>query len=286
MNTTGRREVISTLAMLLAGMTPLGTLADHHKLLIGMTPVFLNSLQRINAKWEKWLSEQTDAETHFIQRRSYEEIVQLLSVDKIQAAWLCGYPYVINRSFLDLAAVPLFRGSTHYHSYFIVRKDSSITRWTQLKNKPFAYSDPLSNSGWLYPNYFLLKRKIRPQSFFKKTFFTWGHPNTVKAVSAGLAHGGAVDSYVWEVMHARGMPEALNTRIIHRSPAFPQPAFVTTRTMPAKVRETFVKSLLTMGEDAASREILKANGLDGFRTISPDAYDVIKHMADFVERYS
>ena len=283
--TLNRRQwLLSSLASLMAArISP--AQAEIKPLLVGITPVFLSGLQAINTAWEAWLKQQLHQPTQFIQRRSYEEIVQLLRVDKIHAAWLCGYPYVVNRNFLDLAAVPVYKGSTQYHSYIIVAESSPIQSWQALKNRPFAYSDPLSNSGWLYPNYFLLKQNIRPQNFFGKTFFTWGHPNTVQAVAAGLAHGGAVDSYVWEGMRMRKMPAALKTRIIHRSQAFPQPAFVTTQSLAKDKKLQFSQALLSMGGDTISQKILKANELDGFAKANPQDYEVIQEMAEFVSTH-
>jgi phosphonate transport system substrate-binding protein len=36
----------------------------------------------------------------------------------------------------------------------------------------FAYSDPDSNSGFLYPQYRLIMQGENPVSFFSRTFFT------------------------------------------------------------------------------------------------------------------
>ncbi|MBA1333584.1 ABC transporter substrate-binding protein, partial [Candidatus Endoriftia persephone str. Guaymas] len=40
----------------------------------------------------------------------------------------------------------------------------------------------------------------RPETFFRQTFFTFNHAETVQAVSEQVADGGAVDSYIWEYL--------------------------------------------------------------------------------------
>lgn len=80
-----------------------------------------------------------------------------------------------------------------------------------------AFSDPNSNSGYLVTVSLLAERKIRPEEFFKKTIFTYGHRNVVRAVASGLAQSGSVDGYVWEVMNELEPALTQNTKILRKS---------------------------------------------------------------------
>src|SRR5512146_3252404 len=94
------------------------------------------------------------------------EIVDLLRDGKLEFAWLCGYPYVRDRNHFRLAGVPLYRGEPLYHSYLIVPAGDMQTRSiNDLRGKIFAFSDPDSNSGHLYPEYLLAKQGLQPASF-------------------------------------------------------------------------------------------------------------------------
>ena len=66
-----------------------------------------------------------------------------------------------------------------------------------------AYSDPDSNSGFLVPQYEMLRIGVNPITHFRKTFFTYAHRKVVQAVADGVAQGGAVDGYVWETLALR-----------------------------------------------------------------------------------
>lgn len=221
----------------------------------------------------------------FVQRGNYREIIDLLRSSKIDFAWLCGYPYVRHRHEFRLVAVPLWRSQPLYQSYLIVPSDDQRTKSiTDLRGKVFAYSDPDSNSGYLYPQYLLTIQGEKPSTFFSRTFFTWAHRKVVEAVGVGLADGGAVDGYVWDTL-AEVRPELTSaTRIIDRSPMLGYPPFVARSDISAKDFERFRQVLLGMAEDPQGEELLGRLKLDGFTTGQPALFDGISQMAAKVSR--
>ncbi len=137
----------------------------------------------------------------FVQRDSYRETMDLLRLEKLDFAWICDYPYLHLKQEVRLLAIPLYQGRPYYRSYLIVRKDNSkVGSMKDLSGSVFAYADPYSNTGYLAPRYEIRQSGHDPRSFFRKTFFTWSHRKVVEAVASGLAHGGAVDSYIWETL--------------------------------------------------------------------------------------
>ena len=104
---------------------------------------------------------------------------------------------------LELLVAPLTKEGAVYYSYIIVRSDSGIGKFEELRGKSFAFMDPLSNSGFLYPRYLLAKLDTDPQTFFRAHFFTHSHDNSMKAVAEGLADSAAVDSLVFDQLTAR-----------------------------------------------------------------------------------
>jgi phosphonate transport system substrate-binding protein len=203
-----------------AALTTLPTLpvrAEPPPVRIGLTPVFLDDQVSFLSQWRAWLEDRLGRSVSFVQRGNYREVVDLLRNGKIDFAWLCGYPYVRYRRELKLVAVPLWRGRPLYQSYLIVPADDNRSRTlADLKGRIFAYSDPDSNSGYLYPRYLLTTRGENPASFFSRTFFTWAHRKVVEVVGAALANGGAVDGYVWEALAASHPQLTAATRIIER----------------------------------------------------------------------
>jgi phosphonate transport system substrate-binding protein len=79
-------------------------------------------------------------------------------------------------------------------------RDRQASSLWDLRGDIHAFSDPDSNSGFLVTRAALAERALRPETFFVKTFFTYGHRDVIRAVSSGLAGSGSVDGYVCDVV--------------------------------------------------------------------------------------
>jgi len=275
-----RRRTFLRSALAVAAMPLLPVRAETSVLRIGLTPVFLDDQLSFLTRWRVWLERRLKRPVVFVQRGNYREVLDLIRGSKIDFAWICGYPYVRYRHELRLVAVPLWRGRPYYQSYLIVpaddRKSNSLT---DLRGKVFSYSDPDSNSGYLYPQYRLTAMGENPTTFFSRNFFTWGHRKVVEAVGVGLADGGAVDGYVWETLAETHPALTRSTRIIERSPEFGHPPFVARPDMSAAGLQHFRTVLLEMPADAEGAELLHLLRLDGFVAGQPSLFDEIARMA-------
>ncbi len=254
---------------------------------IGLTPVILDDRVAFLRRWAHWLEARLDQPVAFVQRAKYQDIMELLSSDQLDAAWICGYPYVRHLDSLDLLAVPVYQGRPLYRSYIITGVDNHEAQGMQdLARGVFAFSDPLSNSGYLYPVYRLhqlFPHLPQPQRrLFRRTFFTWGHRHVIEAVGVGLADAGAVDGYVWDQL-ARLHPElTARTRIVERSPEFGFPPLVTPHHLDTERRERLARVLGHMHEEPAGRRLLASLGLDRFAFRTPSLYAGIALMASSV----
>ena len=280
-----RRRVFRLAAgSILAVATGRARAEDADGLRIGLTPVFLDDQVAFLNEWRAYLGARIGRPVAFVQRGSYREVVDLLRQGSLEFAWLCGYPFVRYRRQMRLATVPLFRGKPLYQSYLIVPAKDPVTRsLVDLRGKVFAYSDPDSNSGYLYPQFLLLRSGEKPATFFRRSFFTWGHRKVVEAVAAGLAQAGAVDGYVWETLNLTHPALTAQTRIIQRSPDFGFPPVVARADLPEAGVEALRGVLLAMPADAAGVALLRRLNLDGFAPADPALFDGIAEMMRVVE---
>ena len=253
--------------------------ADPQTLRFGLTPVFLDDQVGFLRQWREYLEQRLGRPVEFVQRRSYQEISELLLGGELDVAWTCGFPYAKYRSKLQLVSVPLYRGKPLYRSYLITAADNTpIQGWQDLAGTVFAYSDPDSNSGHLYPLYRMNQLGIDPQQMFRRTFFAWEHRNVVEAVAAGLADAGAVDGYVWETLAVQH-PELTDlTRVVSKSPEFGFPPIVARQSLPRSEFEAVRNVLGSMAGDPAGMALLEQLNLNGFSTQSPSLYDSIYAM--------
>lgn len=251
---------------------------------IGLTPVMLIDRTSFLKDWQHYFEQRLGVSVSFIQRQTYREVVDMLLTGELDAAWLCGYPYVVHRKEAELLAVPVFHGEPNYRSYLIVPAgDDQTQSLLDLKQKVFAYSDPDSNSGYLYPQVWLINEGIRPRRFFAKSFFTWSHREVVKAVAEGVAHGGAVDGYVWETLALNEPELTQRTRVVSKSPYFGFPPLVVKKNLDELHVKQLRQAFLGMDEDNEGRTLLKKLNLDGFVRGNDALFDGIAESVRILE---
>ena len=214
------------------------------------------------------------------QRRTYQEVNDMLGAGKLDAAILCSGPYVhAQRQYgVQLLAVPVIRGSPTYHSYIIAPPGSQARSLDDLRGKRFAFTDPLSTSGYLYPVYALVTKGQQPATFFSKTLFTYSHDNSIEAVAEGVADGAAVDSLIYDYLLARHPALGSRTRIIQTSPPMGAQPVGIPRTLAPATRQALRDLFLNMDQDPGAKKILEQLGVDRFIAGSDALYDGIRAM--------
>lgn len=240
---------------------------------IGTTAVFLDDQLNLLRLWQRYFEERLGRQVNFIQRRSYQEITELLLTSQIDAAWTCSPPYLMNASHLRLLCVPIYEGQPLYHSYLIVPSTDTRTRHiTDLRGRVYAFSDPQSNSGCLVPKVELLHAGFTPGQFFMKYFFTYSHRRVVDAVSVGLADGGSIDGYVWDTMKKELPGSTDKTRVAWSSPHYGFPPLVARADLQKDRFEALQEAFVVMKDNAPGRLLLGKLNLDGFAKESPQVF--------------
>jgi phosphonate transport system substrate-binding protein len=252
-------------------LSPLVRAGDQPPLSIGTTPVFLDDEVAFLREWQAYLQHELGRPVSFVQRGSYREVSELLLAEKLDAAWVCGFPYMHYHDRMRLLAVPTYQGEPLYRSYVIVpSSDTRTASIADLGGRIYAFSDPDSNSGWLVPNSQLFRLGKDSATFFRKTFFTWAHRRVVDAVAAGVAQGGSVDGYVWDTLQIHHPELTKKTRVAHKSAQYGFPPLVTRSKLP---EEDFIRLqavLVGMRTNPAGQNLLQKLNLDGFQ-VAPDS---------------
>ena len=226
------------------------------------------------AEFRDYLREKLGIHIHLKQRRTYDEINMLLYDAKVQMAFTCTGGYLAGRhSFgLEVLAVPVVRGKTSYQSYIITGRDNPAENLEALKGQVFAFTDPLSLSGRMYPVATINSLGYTTDFFFKKTFYTESHDKSIEAVATGLADGAAVDSLIFDSLFELGNSFAHKVRIIHKSGEFGMPPVVVAPGLDKQTKRTLLKVLLNMADDPRGKIVLEHLEMDGFVIPSPELY--------------
>lgn len=254
--------------------------ASNAPIRFGLTAVVVRENLRFLDRWAFYLSQKMGQPVEFVRRHSYREVMDMLESGSLDFAWICGFPFVQKRDpeFIKLMTVPIYQGNPLYHSYIIVHKDSPYQSLDDLKGKSFAYSDPESNSGYLYPQYLLSQKGANKETYFRQSFFTFNHTETVEAVAEQFADGGAVDSYIWEYLKEFRPELADQTRVINQSPKFGFPPLVSRRGVNLETVWRMQRIFTGMNSDPEGRKFLTGLKLDGFGDFPAELFDNIRQM--------
>jgi phosphonate transport system substrate-binding protein len=224
-----------------------------------------------------YLGARLNRPVELVQRRTYAEVNDLVRDGQVDLAFVCTSAYIAGRAEfgMELLAAPLVNGEAIYYSVLIVPAGSPAKSMADLRGKAFAFTDPMSTSGRMYPTLLVLELGEAPERFFRRTFFTYSHDDAIRAVAEGLADGAAVDSIVYDFALARDPALAGKTRVIHRSPPLGIPPAVVGPHIRPQLKAELQSLLMGMSgdPDGDGPRALQAIGVERFVTIQDSAYD-------------
>lgn len=227
-----------------------------------------------------YIGEQIGRPAQMVHRRTYDEMDSLLEKGEVKIAFICSAPYVKNKEQfgVELLAAPIVNGKPIYHSYIIVHNESPMKTFPELKGTVFAFTDPKSNTGKLYPTYLLKTMGFTPERFFNRFIFSYSHNKSVEMVAKKIVDSAAVESIVYDHMLKTGSPYAKQTKVIKRSPPYGIPPVVVTKDIDPILKRKVKDAFLAMQNTAKGKAILTAMMIDGFVEVPDKNYDSIRQM--------
>ena len=146
----------------------------------------------------------------------------------------------------------------------VVRADSPIKNLEELKGKSITFPSPNSFAASLLIRAELAKKKIDITPVFVKT-----HSNVYRSVIGkdAIAGGGVNNTLDNEAPEVRQQ-----LRVLYETPAYTPHPVATHPSVPAAVRERFLKAMLKLAQDEEGRKLL-----DGINLHQPQAVTYAKH---------
>ncbi len=223
----------------------------------------------------QYLEARLNRPIELIQRRTYLEVNDLIEHGAVDLAFVCTSAYIQGHDTfgMELLAAPQVDGKTAYNSLLIVPAASKAQSMSDLREKIFAFTDPISLTGRVYPTSLVQQLGYTPEEFFARTFFTYSHDEAIRAVASGLADGAAVDSLVFQFAVARDPSLSEKLRVIHTSSDFGIPPVVVSPFTRPQVKAELQALLLDMADDPKAQEALTSIGVERFVLIEDNAYN-------------
>lgn len=215
------------------------------------------SLKRMYRPLLDYLEEKTDTHFEIVIFPTYDDFINEVKGGYVQFAAVNGASFVRlwhdNADIRYLATSLRQYGSKQrdfYTGYIIVRKDSGINSFMELRGKKFAFVDDTSTSGYKMPMQYMKQLNLDPKTFFRKFFYMGDHDEVIKAVKNRAVDGGAT----WEVSYETNVKKYGDIfKIIYRSPPVPNDAWVVGGRVPASVGDKIAETLLSINNITATK---------------------------------
>jgi phosphonate transport system substrate-binding protein len=222
-----------------------------------------------------YISKKLGEETTLIERKSYAEINALLANGGADIAFLASGAYIsyTGAEEIEPLATQVRFGVPYYYSYIIVSKDSNVQSLKGLRGKTFAFTDPLSFSGYLVPIHMLRQTNEKPESFFSNYIYTYSHEKALKAVANKVIDGASIGSHVYYDSKEKKDGLTDMVKIVEISEKSGIGPVVARKALGGNKLKKLKDIFLAMHKEPELEEALKILLVDRYDEFEPDLYE-------------
>lgn len=178
-------------------------------------------------------------------------------------------------------------GEKPYRTVFIVNKDDKETQSLEdLKGKTFAFVDPASSSGYMFPKSKLVNeldldpdQLENPDYFFKTVAYSGKHDSSIMGVIKGDYEAAAVAEQIIPQLVEAGMMKEDDVRIVGETDVIPNACFVIRADLPQEMKDK-IKDFYLNYENGDYFETLYGSKDVRFVEAKDEDYDVVKEMVE------
>ncbi|MFZ3063261.1 MAG: phosphate/phosphite/phosphonate ABC transporter substrate-binding protein [Actinomycetota bacterium] len=189
---------------------------------IGLIPNIAPEKQKANYEpFGKYMEKKMGMPVELFVATNYAGVVQAMVSGQLDLAYFGGLTYA--QALEQVPVEPIVTeidretGTREYWSLIITRPDSGINSPKDLKGRTFAFGDPSSTSGSLFPRIMLVEAGYDWRSEFtpiKQVIYTGGHDATAEAVVTGKVDAGGIEGRILNRLIKEGKVDGSKIKIV------------------------------------------------------------------------
>jgi phosphonate transport system substrate-binding protein len=169
----------------------------------------------------------------------YNGVIEALRAKKLEVALLGPFSYVLAAAIAEVDPIAIAetqKQGSSYRALIIARKDRNIRSLADLRGKTFAFVDPSSTSGHLFPKSAMLRAGLNPDTEMR-AIFAGSHDASAVAVQNGKVDAAAVADGLFDAAVARGIVNPDAVQIVWTSDPIPGSPVVMRRDLPELLKQ-------------------------------------------------
>ena len=192
----------------------------------------------------------TKFEINTIKVTDYNAAVEAMRAGRADIAWYGGKTYIKAVEIADAeafaAGVRPGEKDAGYYTYFVVKKNSEINKFDDVKGKVLSLNTIGSTSGDLIPQVELSKINLssKNKDHFENVFYAGSHDACLLSVINNQADVCGMSSRNYEARLEDGTFKKEDVRIIHKSNRVPPPPLAYSKMIPIEDRDKIKKAVL------------------------------------------
>jgi len=182
---------------------------------------------------------------------------------------------------IRIIAQSLIEGAGTYRGIIVARKDSGLKGLADLAGKKFAFVDPKSASGYVYPRAMLIEKDIQPDTYFSQVIFAGDHNKVIAAVLDRRVDAGAIYDGAIRVAKAETGAATEDLAILARTDPIPHDAIAVRTGLDEALARKIQAALVNFNQTDAGRRMIAGSkkGLTGFVVATDSLYDPVRRTA-------
>ncbi len=212
---------------------------------------------------------------------SYAAVVEAMCADRVDIGWVSPLAYILAREKCgaDMTLVTVTRQGTNYWAVVVTRTDSPVQKLEDLKGKRFAWVDPSSTSGYLFPRAMLEAKGVKQEDLGQQ-IFAGGHDKVGLAVLQGQVDAGAMGKDVLPRLNSVYPNAEQELRIVEQSPDIPNDGVAFRKGLSPDIIDKTRQALLRITAREDGKKLFEeAIGTGGVAETTDAAYEPVRQAA-------
>ena len=190
---------------------------------------------------------------------NYAAVIEAMGAEKVDIGWLATFGYILAREKygVELILIVIRLGSPFYRGQIMAGANTGISNLSDFKGKTFAFVDPASTSGHLYPKSLLLSKGFDPKTFFDRAVFVGSHNAVVLSILKGEVDGGASYDDARATV-AKNFPEVFDkVKIVSYTKKIPNDVVAVRKNLNPVLKEKIREGLKFLAKTSEGSKVLK-----------------------------